>query len=338
MSRTSNRLKLLGSYLGRKTSAGAYPISLIVESTSYCNLKCPMCPRQHPSYPAAHMDYGIFTRIVDEVKDNSGLIFPWGLGEPLMNPDIFRLIRYCSDAGLYTVVSTNATLLTRERGRELIYSGLDNLIIAFDGTDAETYEKYRVNAKYEKVMANILNFLELKKEMGSRLFVVMQMVRLPGNSHQVEEYQRIWNREGVDEVRIKEDEVVVDGVAFDGRSSQRVQRNPCYQLWQGPVHIDYKGDFRPCCYMFRNDPVGNVRDSSIRELWDSEQMRKLRAAHLNGDLQDYPDCRSCFAPNPRYPIIVGSFLVNPEMLRKWIPRAEKMALLHRLPIFRDKKG
>ena len=336
MGRTSNRLRLFSAYLRRKARVKSLPVSLIIETTSYCNLKCPMCPRQQTDYPGANMDPLLFERIVDEVRGESGLIFPWGLGEPLMNPDIFRMIRYCSREGLYTVVSTNATLLTREKGRELILSGLDNLIIAFDGTTAETYEKYRVNADYEKVMANILAFLELKKEMGSRMNVVMQMVRLPGNTHQVDEYRRIWNREGVDEVRIKEDEVIVEGVAFEGRSRQRVQRNPCYQLWQGPVHIDYKGDFRPCCYLFEDEPIGNVSEQSIRELWDSEAMQSLRQAHLEGNLSEYPGCRACFAPNPRYPVIAGSFLVNPEVLRRWIPKAEKLALLHRLPFFRDR--
>ena len=336
MSRTSNRLHLLSSYLRRKIRVDSLPVSLIVETTSRCNLKCPMCPRQYSDYPAADMDPQLFEQIVDEVRGESGLIFPWGLGEPLMNPDIFSMIRYCSEAGLYTVVSTNATILTRERGRELIRSGLDNLIIAFDGTTPEIYEKYRVNASFEKVLLNILEFLELKKEMKSRMFVVMQMVRLPDNAHQVEDYYRMWDREGVDEVRIKEDEVIVEGVAFEGRAERKVRRNPCYLLWQGPVHIDYRGDFRPCCYMFRNEPGGNVREHSIKELWSSKAMQDLRRAHLDGDLSAYPDCSSCFAPNPRFPVIAGSFLVNPEALRKWIPKVEKMALLFRLPFFRDR--
>lgn len=329
-------MRLLASYIGRRTRVKSLPMSLIVETTSRCNLKCPMCPRQYSDYPAEDMDPALFRRIIDEVRGESGLVFPWGLGEPLLNPEIFGMIKYCSDAGLYTVVSTNATMLDRDRSRALIESGLDNLIIAFDGTTAETYEKYRANASYERVMSNILGFLELKQEIKSRMFVVMQMVRLPENAHQVEEYQRIWNREGVDEVRIKEDEVVVEGVAFKGRAERIARRNPCYQLWQGPVHIDYKGDFRPCCYMFDEEPIGNVREKSIAELWDSREMRYLRQAHLKGELSGYPSCTSCFAPNPRYPVIAGSFIVNPESLRRWIPKVEKMALLHRLPIFRDR--
>lgn len=336
MSRISNRLRLLRAYLTRQTRVGSYPVSLIVETTSRCNLRCPMCLRQYLDYPAGDMEFDLFKRIVDEVRDEAGLIFPWGLGEPLLHPDIFRMIRYCSEAGLYTVLSTNATLLDQERSRELIESGLDNLIIAFDGTDPQTYEKYRVNARYDSVKANIIDFLELKREMNSGIFVVMQMVRLPDNAHQVGKYRKIWHREGVDEVRIKEDEVIVEGVAFADRVGKPAQRNPCYLLWQGPVHIDFMGNFRPCCYMCNNEPIGNVKDFSIKALWDSEKMRTLRKAHLDKDLSAFPDCQSCFAPNPRYPVILGSFLVNPERVRRWIPKLEKMALLHRLPLFRDR--
>lgn len=336
LSLAKNRLRLLGRYMARQAELKAFPVSLIIESTGKCNLKCPMCPRQLSPYPAEDMDFEMFARLIDEVKDHSEMVFPWGLGEPLINPDLFRMLEYCRQAGMYTVVSTNATLLDEERGRRLIESGLNNLIIAFDGTTPEVYEKYRKNARFDKVRANILRFLELKQELKSDLFVVLQMVRLPENRSQVADYQRMWSIPGVDEVRIKEDEIVIPGVALEDRVSSHQRRNPCYQLWQGPVHIDYKGDFRPCCHMYDTEPVGNVAESSLFELWNSEQLVELRNAHLEGDLSRFPHCRNCHAPNPRLPVIWGSFAVNVEKLRQWIPKVEKWAILYRLPLFRDR--
>jgi len=336
LSHARNRAALLQSYLGRRPDPAAYPLTLILENTGKCNLKCPMCPREHVDYPALDFDFDLFKHIVDEIMDRTELVFPWGLGEPLINPDIFRMIRYCKDAGLCTVVSTNATLLNEERGRLLIESGLDHLILAFDGTTPEVYEKYRRNAKFDKVRENILRFLALKQQLKSEIFVVMQMVRLPENAHQVKDYHRMWEIEGVNEVRIKEDETVFPDVALEERANHRRQRHPCYQLWQGPAHVNYQGDFRPCCHMYNTDPVGNVRDHSIYELWNSEAMQALRAAHLDGDLAQYPDCLNCHAPNPRLPAIVGSFLVDTFRLRAWIPRFEKLAVFYRLPIFLDR--
>ncbi len=335
-SQVQNRWKLLSGYLTGQSDLQAYPITLIIENTGKCNLKCPMCPRELGYYPPQDFDFNLFKRIIDEVSTQTELVFPWGGGEPLLNSDLYNMIRYCKDAGIYTVVSTNATLLNERRSRKIFESGLDNLIIAFDGTTPEVYEKYRKGAKFHKVRNNILRFLEIKKETQSNVFVVVQMVRLPENQHQVHDFQRMWSIEGVDEVRIKEDEIVIPEVALEERINHERRRHPCYQLWHGPPTISYQGDFFPCCYTWQSEPIGNVNDKSVFELWNSKKMQRMREAHLRGDLRDYPECQDCHAPNPRLPIILGSFMVDIFKVRQWIPKMEKMAVFYKIPLFRDR--
>lgn len=335
-SQIQNRFRLASGYITGRTDLEAMPITLIVENTAKCNFKCPMCPREFGYYPPEDFDFDLFKSIIDEIKDQTELVFPWGGGEPLMNPDLARMVRYCKDAGIYTVVSTNASLLDDGKARELIESGLDNLIIAFDGTTPEVYEKYRKGGDFKAVRANILGFLEMKKEMGASVFTVLQMVRLPENQHQVRDFQRMWSIPGVDEVRIKEDEIVIPEVALPERIEHEKRRHPCYQLWQGPATINYKGDFYPCCHSWQSEPIGNVTEKSVWELWNSEKMQRMRAAHLSGDLSEYPDCQTCHAPNPRLPVILGSFAVDMFRIRRWIPKMEKMAFFYRVPLFRDR--
>ena len=336
LSQIQNRWKLLSGYLAGRSDLQAYPITLIVENTGKCNLKCPMCPREFGYYPPEDFNFHLFKHIIDEVRDRTELVFPWGGGEPMMNPDLCKMLRYCRDAGMFTVVSTNATLLNEERSRQILQSGLDHLIIAFDGTTPEVYETYRKGAKFHKVKKNILRFLEVKQEMKSDLFVVLQMVRLPENRHQVKDFHRMWSIPGVDEIRIKEDEIVVPGLALEERIHHERRRHPCYQLWHGPPFVNYKGDFFPCCHTWQSEPIGKVGEHSIYDLWNSKKMKKMREAHLRGDLSEYPDCQNCHAPNPRLPIIVGSFLVDTYKMRQWIPRMEKMAIFYKMPIFRDR--
>lgn len=335
-SHAQNRWKLMSGYVTGRSDLAAYPITLIIENTGKCNLKCPMCPREFGYYPPQDFDFNLFKQVIDEIHTQTELVFPWGGGEPLMNPDLGKMIRYCKDAGIYTVVSTNATILNGKRGRELIESGLDNLIIAFDGATPEVYEKYRKGAKFEKVRANILKFLELKVEMKSDLFVVLQMVRLTDNRHQVRDFHRLWSIPGVDEVRIKEDEIVVPEIALEERLNHDRKRHPCYQLWHGPAFVNYKGDFFPCCHTWQSEPIGNVREQSVYELWNSEKMRRMRDAHVRGDLSEFRDCQNCHAPNPRLPVILGSFMVDTFKMRQWIPRMEKLAVFYKMPIFRDR--
>lgn len=335
-SQVQNRWKLASGYLTGRSDLQAYPLTLVIENTGKCNLKCPMCPREFAYYPPEDFDFELFKSIIDEVRSRTELVFPWGGGEPLMNPDLGKMLRYCKDAGIYTVVSTNGTLLNPERNREILESGLDNLIIAFDGTTPEVYETYRKGAKFQKVKNNILRFLETKQQMNSDLFVVLQMVRLPANRHQVRDFYQMWSIPGVDEIRIKEDEIVIPELALEERINHERKRHPCYQLWHGPAFINYKGDFFPCCHTWQSEPMGNVREHSVYELWNSERMQQMRAAHLRGDLSDYPDCQNCHAPNPRLPVILGSFMVDTFKIRQWIPKMEKMAVFYKVPLFRDR--
>ncbi len=335
-SQAQNRFRLMSGYLTGRADLQALPITLIVENTAKCNFKCPMCPREFGYYPPEDFDFRLFKQVIDEIKGQTELVFPWGGGEPLMNPELGKMVRYCKDAGIYTVVSTNASLLNEERSRELIRSGLDNLILAFDGTTPEVYEKYRKGGDFHQVRDNILRFLEIKRELRSEIFTVLQMVRLPENQHQVGDFHRMWSIDGVDEVRIKEDEIVIPEVALKERVEHERRRHPCYQLWQGPPTINYKGDFYPCCHTWRSEPFGNVYEQSVYDLWNSEAMQKMRQAHLDGDLSDYPDCQDCHAPNPRLPVILGSFMVDMFKVRKWIPKMEKMAVFYRIPLFIDR--
>jgi len=63
----------------------------------------------------------------------------------------------------------------------LIASGLDQFAFSFDGFDAETYERTRVNGEFEKTLGNIVRFLEIKKELGARKPVTLiELIDMPG--------------------------------------------------------------------------------------------------------------------------------------------------------------
>ena len=223
----------MSGYVTGQPDLSGYPITLIVENTAKCNFKCPMCPREFGYYPPEDFDFNLFRTIIDEIKGQTELVFPWGGGEPLMSSDLSKMIRYCRDAGIYTVVSTNASLLDEARSRELIEAGLDNIILAFDGTTPEVYERYRKGGDFYEVKSNIHGFLRVKEAMKSDIFTVLQMVRLPYNQHQVGDFRRMWSIPGVNEVRVKEDEIVIPEVALEERIQHDRRRHPCHHQLQG---------------------------------------------------------------------------------------------------------
>src|SRR6476660_2935759 len=178
-----NRLSIAASYFRHQTVLSGGPIEITLESTAKCNLYCPMCPRQIYTFDNENMDLELYRKVVQDCKDYVEFIWPYGIGEPMLHPGIFEMIRITKDAGIRTGMSTNATLLDDKRADQLLDSGLDYLILAFDGATPETYEKYRLGATFEATRENILAFLRKKRTRRSRMHVVVQMVLLEENVH-----------------------------------------------------------------------------------------------------------------------------------------------------------
>jgi radical SAM protein with 4Fe4S-binding SPASM domain len=336
--RTRNRLSLLRDYLGRSPHVSGWPLTLTIESTAKCNLSCPMCMREKVYFPPRDMDISVFRKIMDEGKDFLEFAVPYGAGEPLLNPEIFDMIAYCTRLGIPTGISTNGPLLSDDYGRRLIEAGLTYITFAFDSTRREIFEMYRKGADFEKVRDNILGFLRIKKSLHADIFCIVQMVALKQNRNEGRDLVRMWKVEGIDAVRIKKDEVHNEESAIPGANLQRPpRRQPCYLLWRGPLYIHYDGTVFPCCYIYPDEAIGNAKRSSLRQIWNSENVVRLREAHIRRDLKDYPACVNCPAARPRLPAIWGSFLINTNRVLRTVPFFERMAQLRNISIFETLK-
>jgi radical SAM protein with 4Fe4S-binding SPASM domain len=333
-----NRLALATSYLMRRARVRGKPLTLTIGSTTKCNLFCPMCMRQRLHFPPQNMEISLFRKIIDDGRDFLEFVVPYGIGEPLLNPEIYDMISYCTRNGIPTGISTNGTVLSEKASRRLIEAGLEYIIFAFDGATRETYETYRKGASFEKVRNNILKFLQIKKEMQSRIFCIVQMVALKENIKEAKALIQMWNVEGIDDIRIKKDEVHNEGCAIEGSTLPRPSpRRPCYLLWRGPMYIHYDGTVLPCCYIYPEPVIGNIKTESLDEIWNSEKMVRLREAHIHGDLRDYKTCQNCPAARPHLPVALGSFLINTPRVLKAVPFFERMARIHNISVFETLK-
>jgi radical SAM protein with 4Fe4S-binding SPASM domain len=333
-----NRLALMRAYIAGKTHVPGGPLTLTIESTTKCNLSCPMCLRQRIYFPPRNMQMSTFRKIIDEGRNCLEFAVPYGVGEPLLNPEIVDMIAYCTKQGIATGISTNATVLSEEYSRKLIEAGLSHITFAFEGTRREVFETYRKGADFDRVRDNILAFLRVKKAMGSKIFCIVQMVALKENHREGREWTRMWKLEGINDVRIKKDEVHNEGSAIPGDNSTRpARRHPCYQLWRGPMYIHYDGTTFPCCYTYPEGAIGNFRKSTLEQIWNSEQIVRMREAHVKGNLQEYPACRNCPAARPRLPVTVCSFLIDTRTVLKAVPFFERMAQIHNISVFETLK-
>src|SRR5439155_21974897 len=119
---------------------------------------------------------GLFRRIVDEVAPFGPALVLHSWGEPMMHPELFDMVRYAREQDLWVETSSNITLLTEERIRNVLASGMSQLYLALDGITRATYERVGVGANFDKVLRTVERLLELKREAGSKIRIVLQII------------------------------------------------------------------------------------------------------------------------------------------------------------------
>src|SRR5262245_19042743 len=162
------------TYMTGRSAGPIFPDPVYIESTNHCNLRCIMCPTGLgvSQRPKEYMEMGLYRRIIDEIGPMVGAAVLHSWGEPLMHPHLCDMIDYAKRANVTVETSTNITLLNEARARRVLEAGLDTLYLAMDGGTRETYERVRVNSKWDKVLRNVDGLLELKQRLGAATRVV----------------------------------------------------------------------------------------------------------------------------------------------------------------------
>ncbi len=298
----SNNLSALLNYHRRKTVLDNPPSFIWIEPTNNCNLKCIMCPTGtgKVNVKKGFMDYALYKRIIDETNEYTSAVTLAISGESLLHPEFFRMIKYANSKGIKILLNTNATLLTREKARLLLDSGISEISFAFDGLKKGQYEKARVGADFEKTLDNILYFLRLRKEEKRKLpYAILSMLELELEAYSEREkadFLRLFGGH-IDEIRSRE--VSTWGSTFKGTDEFSYRDNsnvcgPCSRLWSTAC-IMWDGDVVPCVYNANHEYViGNINDNRLMDIWNSEKMFTLRGAMINGDyLNISPLCENC---------------------------------------------
>ena len=312
-----NAAKVYSSYqltkLTGKPVQWGYPITISFEPTTSCNLRCPECPSGLRAFtrPTGMLESSFFTKTIDDIhKDLLYLIF-YFQGEPYLNPDFLKMVKYAHDKGIYTATSTNAHYLTEEKARQTVESGLDRLIISIDGTTQDVYQQYRVGGKLDKVLEGARNIVKWKKELNSKTpFIFFQFLVVKPNEHQITEVKKLGREIGVDQVRFKTAQVYdyendphqliplnnkYSRYKKDASGNVTVKSglgNHCWKLWHANV-ITWDGLVVPCCFdKDATHQLGNLKTRSFKETWHNDNYKQFRRELLTSR-KNIDICANC---------------------------------------------
>jgi radical SAM protein with 4Fe4S-binding SPASM domain len=142
------------------------PVHVQIEHTTFCNLRCPQCPREeYLTGPPKHMKYDDYKKIVTLLSPRA--ITLNGLGEGLCHPDVFSMIAYAKEGGISINTTTNATALPGDYLENIFSCGLDLLNISVDAATPDTYRTVRGCDAFSRVLGAVRAITSRKKELGA---------------------------------------------------------------------------------------------------------------------------------------------------------------------------
>ncbi|MFX1393741.1 MAG: radical SAM/SPASM domain-containing protein [Promethearchaeota archaeon] len=282
------------------------PISLMIEPICQCNLKCPLCttPHKYMTREKGMMTMETFFKLLE---DTNRFVLQYDFdfaGEPFLHPKLFKMVRYASDRGVFTVVDTNATLITDKRINEILNSQLDVLAVNIDHANKTAFEQFRLGADFNKTINQLKKLCKLKKEQRTVFpFIIAEIIVTRENEKNLKTiYDLAINKVGVDAVFYKSIcfPLHSEGFRKDNRIQELVERylpikddvkkrydyvngnlelkNPTFECgWNKKSLILWDGSVSACCYDYDGKNIfGNINENHFLDIWNSYRYRYTR--------------------------------------------------------------
>lgn len=293
------------------------PTFVSVEPAHACQLRCPDCALGSGQItPKGLMSLDTFRQLLPKLSPYVTTMQFYFQGEPLLNPDLPKMIALAHEQHIYTIVSTNAQALTPLLAQQLTQAGLNRIIVSIDGFSQESYEQYRVGGSLHKALEG-LQFLR-DAQRGHQPWIELQVLRLRSNEKEWAYVRRHYRAMGANQLTFKTAQFIDfengnDLMPSDPRYSRYELRSdghyhlktlppysptpllpstPCRRLWTGCV-ITTTGEVLPCCYdKAAKYSFGNLLQEDLPSIFHSEKAQSFRRRVLSNSPIDI--CQNCW--------------------------------------------
>ncbi len=180
-----------------------YPSKLFVETTTHCNLLCPMCVKQATDSQVIDGDLSqkTFAALEPAFPHLESLVLN-GIGEPLMHPHLLEWVARARQAMADTAwigFQSNGLLLDRRLALGLVEAGLDRICLSVDGVSPDTFSKVREGESLSDMDRAFAVLAEARRARpGCRLKVGAEFVTMRENFRQLPDTVRWVAERGAD--------------------------------------------------------------------------------------------------------------------------------------------
>lgn len=286
------------------------PFVVFVDPSDACNFKCKFCPTgdrnlmKSVSRPLTRMNFELFKKIADDMTKFPNKVKVLRLykdGEPLINKELEKMVKYAKEIGASDRIdtTTNASLLTKERGRALVEAGLDRINISIYGVSTENYKSFSdAKVEFSTILENVKSFYEVRENCE-------MVVKVNGDTLTQEEKETFLREFGdsTDKIFIEHTMAcwpnfelrggveVNNEVGIYGQEISEVDACP-YPFYSFSINSD---GLVSVCFLDwgRKLTVGDVKTQTVQEIWSGKPMRSYRKMFLEGGRKNHPTCGGC---------------------------------------------
>lgn len=301
----------------------SYPRTVYWECTNFCNYNCIHCYSDSGvEGKDSHLSFHVVKKMLQEFAKNGVEFISIGGGEPLLYPDIYKVIKLCSKLKLAVEITTNGYLLGRAAVIKLKKAGLKFIQISFDGATKTTYEKIRRNGKFDRVVAamrlasknftlsvctvankininEIPDIIRIAKNVGAPHYRILPQMDA-GRGAAISKLKLSRNelrKLNADISKYKKSEKKIN-IQFNENLLSPTQKNIS---WMPSDHfgcpagrttcsIDEKGNVYPCSFMADDRLIcGNIVNGSLLSIWKNSDVLK----HMRSLSRIYGKCSNC---------------------------------------------
>ena len=273
-----------------------YPPYLLIEPVSTCNLRCPFCFQTDKTFTKkpfmGTMKLDLFKNIIDEAdKLGVGAITIASRGEPTLHKDLGEMLKYTKNKeNIFEVkLNTNGTKLTEDLCNQIFESEVNQVVISADHYEKKTFEELRKNSNFENIVKNVNTLFQTRKKFKNPL----TEIRVSGV-----DYYKSTDKNKFHDFWIKTSDEVTIGNALERWDTYNNKihhdiNDPCENLWDR-MYVWFDGKVNPCDADYKSYlSYGNVKEFSIKQLWNNKKIQTLRNQHLTNQRKEINPCNKC---------------------------------------------
>ncbi len=274
------------------------PVLVEMDITNKCNLKCVMCPNRKVKKQKGLMSLELFKDVVEQTRERA-LEYSIGVcGEPLLHPDLIKMIKYIKDRDCSVTLNTNLNHQQDSLNEDLIRQKVDRLMVTMCGVNKATYESICINGDFDCVINNLKAIKSYKRQLKrNKPVVVANFIEMKLNAGQRDSVKKSLG-EYVDHCNIPMmhdwggDQEIRD---LKLAGAKKKNNTKCSSPWTTATVL-YDGKISPCCQDYEGKIVfGDSGNMKLSDIWNSSFAEHFRKHYAEGI-----PCRDCGSPASQF--------------------------------------